>query len=117
MANHHTLTDVLRTDFGFKGFARAIWAQAVSSAIQPKASHQACGAFSKAKRPAKELKGFARATLKAGEEKAVTLLIRTTDLDYWDALSSKWVIESDTVTIMAGLNAASLPLTGSIAVR
>ena len=71
----------------------------------------------KARRPAKELKGFARATLKAGEEKAVTILIRTTDLDYWDALSSKWVIESDAVTIMAGPNAATLPLTGSIAVQ
>jgi beta-glucosidase len=72
---------------------------------------------SKARRPAKELKGFARATLKAGEEKAVTILIRTTDLDYWDALSSQWVIESDTVTIMAGPNAATLPLTGSITVQ
>ena len=71
----------------------------------------------KARRPAKELKGFARATLKAGEEKAVTILIRTTDLDYWDAPSSKWVIESDAVTIMAGPNAATLPLTGSITVQ
>ena len=71
----------------------------------------------KARRPAKELKGFARVALKAGEEKPVTILIRTTDLDYWDALSSKWVIESDTVRIMAGPNAAALPLSGSITVQ
>jgi beta-glucosidase len=71
----------------------------------------------KARRAAKELKGFQRVSLQPGEEKAVTLFIRTTDLDYWDTASSQWVIEADTVNLLAGPNASTLPLTGSLTVQ
>ena len=70
-----------------------------------------------ARRAAKEIKGFERVSLQAGEEKAVTVFIRTTDLDYWDTPSSQWVIESDRVNIMAGPNASTLPLTASIVIQ
>ena len=36
-----------------------------------------------ARRPAKELKGFARVRLAAGEEKQITIPVRLSDLDYF----------------------------------
>ena len=38
-----------------------------------------------ARRPAKELKGFARVHLAAGEEKQITIPVRLSDLDYFKA--------------------------------
>jgi beta-glucosidase len=53
----------------------------------------------------KELKGFARVSLAAGEAKQVTINVRLSDLDYFQADSptattGKWVVESGPVNIM-----------------
>jgi beta-glucosidase len=70
-----------------------------------------------ARRPAKELKGFARVSLKAGEETTTTVYIRASDLDYWNGdMSGSWVIEADTVQVQVGPNAGNLPLAGAITV-
>ena len=44
-------------------------------------------------RPAKELKGFEKVFLKAGEEKTVTFEIDAEDLSYFDAGRQEWVAE------------------------
>jgi beta-glucosidase len=62
------------------------------------------------KRPAKELKGFARVTLAAGAKQTVT------DLSYWDSTSSKWAIEASTVKVMVGPSSANLPLSDTFTV-
>jgi beta-glucosidase len=53
----------------------------------------------------KELKGFARVSLAAGEAKQVTINVRLSDLDYFQADSptattGKWVVEGGPVNIM-----------------
>jgi beta-glucosidase len=58
-------------------------------------------------RPTKELKGFTRVHLAAGQEKQVTIPVRLSDLDYFQtdaagATTGKWVVESGDITIMVG---------------
>ena len=58
-----------------------------------------------ARRPMKELKGFARVSLAPGEEKQISIPVRLSDLDYFqtdsaDPTSGKWVVESGQVKIM-----------------
>jgi beta-glucosidase len=59
----------------------------------------------KARRATKELKGFARVSLAPGEAKQVTVQVRLSDLDYFQADSStattgNWYVESGPVDIM-----------------
>jgi beta-glucosidase len=66
-----------------------------------------------ARRPAKELKGFARVHLAAGEEKQITIPVRLSDLDYFKvdapgATTGHWVVESGDVNVMVGGSSASL---------
>jgi beta-glucosidase len=68
------------------------------------------------KRPAKELKGFARVTLAAGAKQTVTIPVRVSDLSYWDSTSSKWAIEASTVKVMVGPSSANLPLSDTFTV-
>jgi len=70
----------------------------------------------KAKRPAKELKGFARVSLAAGAKQTVTIPVRVADLKYWDATKGNWAIEADTVKVMVGPSSASLPLSDTFTV-
>jgi beta-glucosidase len=72
-----------------------------------------------ARRPLKELKGFARVSLGPGEAKQVTIPVRLSDLDYFKmdsptARTGQWVVESGPVKIMVGSSAANLPLTQTI---
>jgi beta-glucosidase len=75
-----------------------------------------------ARRPIKELKGFARVSLAPGEEKQISIPVRLSDLDYFqtDAAnprSGKWVVESGAVKIMVGGSSTSLPLTATVNVN
>jgi len=77
-----------------------------------------------ARRPAKELKGFARVSLAAGEEKQVTIPIRLSDLDYFQTdaggaavRTGHWVVESGPVQIMVGGSSTNLPLMGTVNVN
>ncbi len=72
-----------------------------------------------AKRSPKELKGFARVSLAAGEAKQVTIPIRYSDLDYFQpdsasARTGKWMVDAGPVTIMVGDSSANLPLKGMV---
>jgi len=69
-----------------------------------------------ARRPAKELKGFARVSAKAGQTVTATIYVRAADLDYWSADANSWMIEADTLKVQAGPDAGHLPLSGSIMV-
>jgi beta-glucosidase len=74
-----------------------------------------------ARRGAKELKGFARVSLAAGEEKQVTIPVRLSDLDYFQidptdptGQSGHWVVETGPIKIMVGGSSTNLPLTGTV---
>ena len=74
------------------------------------------------RRSVKELKGFQRVSLAAGEEKQVTIPIRLSDLDYFQADSAnptggKWVVESGNIKLMVGGSATNLPLTATLPVN
>ena len=75
-----------------------------------------------ARRPAKELKGFVRIHLDAGQEKQVTIPIRLADLDYFEAdypgaSTGRWVVESGDLRIRVGGSSASLPLEGRVVIN
>lgn len=52
--------------------------------------------------PFKELKGFTRQTINAGEKKVVTVEIPVRDLRYWDTVSGDWKLEHGKIDILVG---------------
>ncbi len=52
--------------------------------------------------PAKELKAFARVSLKAGEKKTVTLEIPVKDLRYWNVEKNAWDLEHGKLQLLLG---------------
>jgi beta-glucosidase len=57
---------------------------------------------SKVERPAEELKGFVRVSLKAGETKTVTMPLAAEELAYWDEVGHRFVVEGDKVEVRVG---------------
>jgi beta-glucosidase len=53
-------------------------------------------------RPIRELKGFERVSLKAGERKTVTLAVDTEDLGFWSSLTHHWSIEPGMFDVWVG---------------
>ena len=52
--------------------------------------------------PAKELKAFARVSLKAGQKKTVTLEIPLKDLRYWNVDTDAWDLEHGKLQLLLG---------------
>lgn len=67
-------------------------------------------------RPIKELKGFAKVALKAGESRKVTVDLPPRAFAYFDQAAAGWRIEAGTYVISAGFSAVDLPLTGDVQV-
>jgi beta-glucosidase len=61
-------------------------------------------------RPAKELRGFKRVPIKAGETKTVTINLPASRLAYWDVAAKKWVVENDQVQLLLGSSSADTKL-------
>lgn len=61
-------------------------------------------------RPAKELKGFQRVTLKGGERRQVTIPVRRSDLCHWDEAAQCWMLEPGKVVVCVGGSSDHLPL-------
>jgi beta-glucosidase len=71
----------------------------------------------KAKRPIKELKGFARVSVPAGGKKTVQIPLRISDLKYWNSSDKKWVVETGAVKVQVGASSTDLPLSGTLTVK
>jgi len=71
----------------------------------------------KARRPIKELKGFARVSVPAGSKKTVQIPLRVSDLKYWNSTDKKWVVETGTVKVQVGPSSADLPLSATFTVK
>jgi beta-glucosidase len=69
-----------------------------------------------ARRPMKELKGFARVSLAPGEQKQVLIPLRLKDLDYFDMASNQWVVEDGPVTISVGGSSVNFQKTANVSV-
>jgi len=71
---------------------------------------------SKVARPAEELKGFQRITLRPGEKTTVQFALKGSDLLYWNVQKGAWDLESDQVSIMIGASSADLRLKKAVSI-
>ena len=67
-------------------------------------------------RPIRELKGFARVALKAGEEKEVVILFDDKTFRFFDTRTNTWEVESGTYRIQIGRNANEIELKTDITI-
>jgi beta-glucosidase len=66
--------------------------------------HQRHGSAS---RPVRELKGFQRITLAAGESRTLTFPLGPDELRYWSAATRDWVIETTAIDVFVGGDSAA----------
>jgi beta-glucosidase len=65
-------------------------------------------------RPPKELKGFAKVALKAGEKQTVTVHLGPEAFAYYDPDRKSWVADAGEFSVLVGGSSASLPLHGVV---
>ena len=63
-------------------------------------------------RPQKELKGFAKVFLKAGETKRVTIPFDDKTFRYWNVKTNQWAVESGDYLLQIGASVADIRLRG-----
>ena len=68
-------------------------------------------------RPVKELKGFQKVFLKAGESKKVTIKLDDKAFRYFNVDTNKFEVEGGQWTVMIGASSADIRLTGTVAVK
>ena len=68
-------------------------------------------------RPAKELKGFAKVFLKAGESKKVTIPLDDKAFRYFNVDSNRFEVEGGQWTILIGASCADIKLSGTVEVQ
>ncbi len=68
-------------------------------------------------RPLKELKGFAKVFLKAGEETAISFTIGPGDLKYFDIYTHDWKSEPGKFNVYIGSSSRDIRLTGSFVLK
>jgi beta-glucosidase len=64
--------------------------------------------------PPKQLAGFARVELKAGEKKRVSIPIEGRSLSYWDVGSHDWKLVHGAVQVMVGASSRDIQLQGRV---
>ena len=67
-------------------------------------------------RPAKELKGFAKVFLEAGESRTVTIPLDDKAFRYWNVKTHRWEVEGGIYQLLAGASSADIRLTAAITV-
>lgn len=68
-------------------------------------------------RPYKELKGFTKVFLKAGENKAVRIPFDDKTFRYWNVKTNQWEIEEGNYLVMVGACVADIRLSGRIEIK
>jgi len=69
---------------------------------------------SKVARPLKELKGFKRLFIKAGQMQHVALQLKAEQLAYWNVEAHRFVIEPEKVELMIGASSADTKLSATV---
>lgn len=67
-------------------------------------------------RAPRELKGFAKVALAAGESRAVEVPVRREDLAYWDTRVDRWLVEGGTYVVEVGASSRDIRQAVSVAV-
>ena len=65
-------------------------------------------------RPAKELKGFVKVQLEAGESKTVTIPLDDKAFRYWNVATDRWEVEGGSYQLLVGANVQDIRLTAEI---
>jgi beta-glucosidase len=73
--------------------------------------------LSRVKQPLRQLRGFEKVTLRAGEARLVTFELAVDDLRFWDITSDRFVVETARHKIMIGRSSSDIRLTGTLPVR
>jgi beta-glucosidase len=68
----------------------------------------------KVPRPAKELKGFSKVSLRPGETKKVSVTLDGRSFSYYDVDSKQWRVEAGTVDILVGRASDQIELTSKV---
>src|SRR2546425_1664661 len=71
-------------------------------------------AHSKVPRPIKELRGFSRVELKAGETKRVKVMLNQRSLSYYDVNAKQWHAEPGAFDVLVGPSSAQIELRGKV---
>jgi beta-glucosidase len=67
-------------------------------------------------RAIKELKGFSRVAIPAGQTQTVSFVLRGKDIAYWDSTNAAWTVENDNIQIQVGASSADIRLNATLAV-
>ena len=67
-------------------------------------------------RPAKELKGFIKVQLEAGESKTVTIPLDDKAFRYWNVKTDRWEVEGGSYQLLVGASSADIRLTAAVTV-
>ena len=67
-------------------------------------------------RPAKELKGFTKVQLEAGESKTVTIPLDDKAFRYWNVKTNRWEVEDGSYQLLVGASSADIRLTAAVTV-
>jgi len=68
-------------------------------------------------RPVKELKGFEKVSLKAGEKKEVSIILDSTAFSYWNPDMKQWYAEPGEFTIYIGSSSEDIRLQGKLIIE
>jgi beta-glucosidase len=69
-------------------------------------------AHARVPRPPKELKGFAKVTLRPGETRRVTVALDARAFSYYDAAAKRWRYDPGDFDILVGRSAEQIELRG-----
>ena len=69
--------------------------------------------FGSASRPVRELKGFERITLAAGEARTVRFPLGPDQLRHWNAAAREWVLDAATFDLWVGDQAATFEVSAA----
>jgi beta-glucosidase len=72
---------------------------------------------SRVTRPLKELKGFSRVKVKAGQSQLITLPLKAEQLSYWNVEKHAFEVEPGNIEIMIGLSSADIKLRKTITIQ
>jgi beta-glucosidase len=72
---------------------------------------------SKVSRPIRDLRGFARVTLKPGERRTVSLRVPVSSLAYWNESTHGWTLETESVALDVGASSDDIRLTTTVPIR
>ena len=67
-------------------------------------------------RPVKELKGFAKVQLEAGESKTVTIPLDDKAFRYWNVKTDRWEVEGGSYQLLVGASSVDIRLTAAVTV-